>query len=366
MKRVFLIILTICSLNIYSSSDFKYQDFSNKSQSLAKALISEFRYSGYEEFYQSYSEVFLANQVFVKGESRFMVKIGLRANKEYQNKFISLDNGEVLNFEVGKRPISIYFENIAKVEKLQIAKSLKQFISQQLQSGRFHRKYSILDLIIPKAQATECENQLEELVNIDELKAPIDRFNHDYLMTQASGCVQKALSAAWARTGGLIEDTGKGLWNFIKSPVKSAKSFWSKAVDTYKTTKDFISNIDEKLKGLGQALGDLSVESQVQLVCSLVGNLGTSVLLNVITKGPLGLANAMTSLATISKRINSSAKFLKLVDQLKEAGKLGKDKAQSLMDKLISTKNEEGLAKVNTLSSANMANLSVEYAACAL
>ncbi|WP_412470845.1 hypothetical protein [Halobacteriovorax sp. RT-2-4] len=365
MRGILILILTIYGLCAYSSNDFKYQDRSNDFKGLAKSLIAEYEYQDFSGFYQNYSEHFLANQVFTKGSERFLIKLGLEADPNHLNKFIELERGEVVNFNVNSTPVSIYFENISKVEKYKIVKSVKGFVAKQIKKGSF-KKYTLLDLIIPKAHALECENQLEEIVNINDLQAPIDKFNKDYLMSQASGCVQKALSAAWARTGGLVQDVGSGVWNFIKSPVKSAKKFWNSAVDTYETTKEFITQIDEKLAALGDALGAMSVESQVQLVCALVGNLGSNVLLNVIMKGPLGLANAMTSLADLSKRVTSSAKFLQLLDQLKNVGKLGKDKVGELINKVLTTNNKEGLDKVNSLSSANYVNLTVEYAACAL
>ncbi|MFG1494286.1 hypothetical protein ABMA75_12035 [Halobacteriovorax sp. ZH4_bin.1] len=365
MRGILFLILTIYGLCAYSSTDFKYQDRSNDFQGLAKALIAEYQYQDFDGFYQNYSEHFLANQVFVKGAERFFVKLGLETDAGKLNKFIPLAAGDVVNFKVGKTPISIYFENIAKVEKYKIVKSVKGFVANQMRKGSF-KKYTLIDLFIPKAHAVECNNQLEEIVNIDDLQAPVDRFNKDYLMAQASGCVQKALSAAWAKTGGLVQDVGSGIWNFIKSPVKSAKKFWNSAVDTYETTKEFITQIDQKLASLGEALGALSLESQIQLVCSLVGSLGSNVLVNVIMRGPLGLGNAMTSLADLSKRVTSSAKFLQLLDQLKSAGKLGKEKVGELINKILTTKNKDGLEKVNSLSSANYVNLTVEYAACAL
>lgn len=344
---------------LYSQAlSFDYRDLSERFDKRKQVVTNKLNLSGYQKFYRSNSPAFLVDQVFENGEKLVFLKIGLKSESDYQKKFISFRDGYIYNFNHSGIPISLYFKNLNQIQRLKVIKQVRSFLSL--------KKFSIFQLLFPKAYAQDCVNTLEPIVNLENIQRPVEKFNQDYLLSQASSCVQKALGAVWERTGGLVSDIGEGVWNFIKSPIKSSKEFWNKSIDTYEVTKKFISNIENEMKNLGHALGGLSTESQIQLACSLAGNLGGSVLLSVITGGAAGLANGVVALQQNTAKLIKSSSVIKLLDRLKLEGRLSKEKLSQLLDKIILTKNKEGLTKVNRLSQANMSKLTLEYASCAL
>ncbi|WP_157679983.1 hypothetical protein [Bacteriovorax sp. DB6_IX] len=353
----FVVLITALMHNFLFA--YNYQDLSSKYEAQAQAFFKDFQYKDYQSFYRQRHESHLVDQVYLKGESQFFIKIGLRAEKSETNKFLKHRDLIVYNTHFSNIPVAISFKKMNSLQRRSVLRSLKSYF-------RYQKLYSLIELFIPSAQAQDCMNQMAPIVDVENLTAPVQKFNRDYLMSQATGCVQKALSGAWDRTGGVVEDIGRGLWNFIKSPIKSAGEFWDKAVDTYKVTKEFVTKIDEKMAALGDALGSLTLESQVQLVCSLVGNIGGSVLLGVITGGPAGLANAMSSLASMTNRVVKATKALSILDKLKYAKKIGNDKFEELINKMLTTNKTVELDRVNELANNNMTRLTMEYASCAL
>lgn len=337
---------------------YDYSDLSANFSTQSKAISNKLRLKGFEKFYGKSNPIFLVDQVFERGHQKVFVKIGLRTKAQNQKKFISFRKGHIYNFSHSGLPVSLYFENMNQIQRLKVVKRIRSFLSL--------KKFSLLNILLPNAYAQDCTASMDPILQVEDLERPVQKFNQDYLLKQASGCVQKALAGAWQRTGGLVEDVGKGIWSFIKSPIKSSKEFWNKAVDTYEVTKKFIANIESEMSKLGQALGSLSVESQVQLACSMVGSIGGGVLLGIITGGPAGIANGVFSLQKSTARLIKMTNVLKLLDKLKAQGKIGKEKMSQLLDKIILTDNKAGLAKVNDLANANFSKLTMEYASCAL
>jgi hypothetical protein len=355
LRILYFLILSILSTNLLA---YEYHDLSGNFSSQSKSLSKKLRLRGFDKFYRTNDQLFLVDQVFEKGDQRVFVKLGLRTKLENQKKFISFRKGHIYNFSQSGMPVSIYFENMSQIQRLKVVKRVRSFLSL--------KKFSLMNIIMPNAYAQDCTATMDPILSVEHLEEPVQKFNKDYLMQQASGCVQKALAGAWQRTGGLVEDVGRGIWSFIKSPIKSSKEFWNKAVDTYEVTKKFIANIDTEMSKLGQALGSLSVESQVQLACSLVGSIGGGVLMGMITGGPAGIANGVLTLQQSTARLVKMTNVLKLFDKLKAQGKIGKEKMSQLLDKIILTQNKAGLEKVNDLANANFSKLTMEYASCAL
>ncbi len=350
-------------------ADYNYQDLNLKADhqaSIQSYIRYELNIPQFTRFYQNpVNEIQYVDQVFQKGDGLVFIKSNLKAPSSYLEQFIPHRKGLIYNTKNGDHYLSFYFIAISKETSEAIVKAVKAKLS--------HKKFVWQDLFISEAYASDnpvnCETAPPpETLNpqvAKQLEGYSNELSAEFLITQSTSCIQQTLAGAWNATGGMVKDIGRGIMSFLRNPIKSSVEFWDGAVDTFKATKNFLVNIRSELKALGTTLASLDTSTQVALVCQLVGSIGATTLVGVLTRGPAGLSSGLVKLALQTKRVKELAKVFKSFDLLKDTLPSGVE-VKDLIGKALSTTQTRVLEQLKSLSEFRLPYLTQRYALCAL
>jgi hypothetical protein len=349
--------------------NFQYKDKSSKTNLSAPAnftqryIREQFRIEGFNKFYTGrYQPLQYVDQIFENKNQLVMIKSGLEAPQELLEKEISFRSGHLRHIKSGQIQLSIYFEKVSLKMRNRISDSLKKSVAG--------KKVSFIDYLIPTFYADEtngCEIDSTTLgeSNLHDVENVSNELSASYLLSLSSSCIQDVISGAWAATGGVLTSAAQGLFSFIKNPIKSGQKFWNGAVNIYKSTKNFIANFKTEIKGMMTTIASLSTETQVSLICQLVGSLGSATIIGLLTSGPLGLSRTLIKLSQQVKKVKRLAGVFKAFEKLR--GKLPDGvEVKDLIGRALKSTKENVLRKLIQLSDTGFPRLTQRYALCAL
>lgn len=357
MKNVYLFFISLFLLQS-AFADFTYKDESKSSGNDAYKIRYTQKIEQLNGFYTTeYAGYQLVDQVFEGTGFQIFVKVGLVVSDEkLLKKFEPFKEGYLYHDHLGKTPIAIYFRNL----DLQKAKQYKTKILRYFGAN----KLTLIDLIIPKANAGECDwdNGLTPSGQLAAMAPVAGHFDATELLTHSKSCVLNALKGAWDATGGAAIGIAKGFMDFVSNPIKAAGEFWDSAVNTYEKTKEFLTHFRSSINELKETLVGLPTEAKVSLVCNLVSRIGTSVLVGILTGGPAGMLRGVSALALNISRIKGVSSAISLISKLK----IPKDKLGQAFDRILSSNNVRALDDMEFLASNNMGKMTWEMAQCGL
>jgi hypothetical protein len=128
-------------------------------------------------------------------------------------------------------------------------------------------------------------------------------FAVDTVVQQIWPCIVGVLQGAWDATGGLVSSAA----NCVLHPIQCA----NQAADAFRNGYQFLTNIVTELQKVGSALSHLKTDELIQLVCAVVGEIGTDILMAVLT---VGAASGKLGL-TVAKIVT---KILKIAEVVKK------------------------------------------------
>lgn len=288
----------------------------------------------------------------------------MKLDSKYLNRKIPLKAGTAYHFLVAGNIYAVLMRNLSEVEISQIIQSIKDNLPK--------KKFTLTDLFINQANASDgvpnCESVQPSTIDpsvVAPVVAVTSEVTVDYLIDQSKSCIQDVLSGAWSSTGELVGDIGEGVMSFLRSPLKSMERFWDGAVETYHSTSRFLSNIETEMKGIVSSLSQLSTETQVSMICQLVGAIGAPVLIGIVTRGPVGAAAALTQFAAKVTRLKEMVSVVKALE-LTKSTLPSAESFKELTTKILRSTNNLGLEKLKSLAEFNMPRLTQRYALCAL
>jgi hypothetical protein len=117
-------------------------------------------------------------------------------------------------------------------------------------------------------------------------------------------CTRNFFMGVWDSTGGLISS---GI-SCVTSPLDCASS----AVDALANVWTFMSNLVDSVNQMSAAISNLSFQQKVDLICDLVGAIGTDVAIAILTVGSASGKLALT-ISKITAKISSISKTLRFI-----------------------------------------------------
>ncbi len=163
------------------------------------------------------------------------------------------------------------------------------------------------------ANQVSCEQGPENYLPVDQQTIQsAQTLSGSTILSGALDCGWAVLQGAWDTTGGLIAGAANCIW----SPIECAQS----ARTAFNNAKNFITNIVEESRAVIDGISGLPANEKVNLICSIIGSIGTDVLLAILTAGAAsgklgitlaGIAFRLTQIASIFRRVTYlSAKLL--------------------------------------------------------
>jgi hypothetical protein len=135
--------------------------------------------------------------------------------------------------------------------------------------------------------AEECNYDAANTVD-QNFTQPLNDASKFSIISAAKDCLLNILNGVWDATAGLAETA----WDCLWAPIDCAES----GIKAVKNAYHFISNLSEELNKVWSSLKNMTGPQIAELVCGLVGEIGTDVLLAILTggaaSGKLGLTVA--------------------------------------------------------------------------
>lgn len=132
----------------------------------------------------------------------------------------------------------------------------------------------------------------------------LGQISQTVLMEYAWPCAKGVLQGVWDASGGLVASAASCVW----SPIQCAR----KARTAMKNAYEFFSNITQQVSQAMAALSSLPADAMAEVVCAIIGGIGTDVLLAVLTGGALSGKLAI-SMAKIALKLRQLAVLAKKV-----------------------------------------------------
>lgn len=171
------------------------------------------------------------------------------------------------------------------------------------------------------ADTTEGSARCSSCVSSDK-EGLFDKFLSGSVMGGVFSCISNLASAS----ADSVSSMASGIMEFFDNPSKK----WDQLKETWTSTKDFFSdfkgNVSKMINALGGAIGfvsDLDGGQLTQIVCSVLGALGPSVILGALTGAGVGLlllkvANALKSMGAVVKVMSALSKLGKISENTSE------------------------------------------------
>jgi len=350
----FIMAFLLFSINIFA---LQYSDTFDQFKTGKYKIRTMTHLNELRAFYQHrYNEYELVDQVFESANGkRVFVKVGLEFPRNYHKVVRPMDGGYLYHELMGEIPVAILFQNI---ERKDIDKYV-MLIRAKLSKSRFTFKNPLFQNAYASCGVEIAAMSSVQLASIAKIG---DRVEMNFLMDNAKSCLNEALSGAWQATGGLAASAASGFMSFIKNPVKAATKFWDSAVSTFEKTKEFVMNIKSSLKEVGEVIVAMPAQAKAMIVCNLIGSIGTTALVGILTGGPAGLARALTTLASKVSLIKGVKSALGVLSKLR----LPQEKLNGVFSKILKSDNKKGLDDLEFMAGHGMEKMTLEVATCAL
>lgn len=312
-------------------------------------------------------EAYFADQVYSKSNGEFMFRLGVKFPDKHNNKMIRINDGVAYHF-VDTIPVALFSRNISE-KRFQ---ALINIFKSEFKKVSKKREYSFLDKLNPlpsaQAQRVGCydPNLVVPSINLTDYEKVNKHVTTSATLAFASDCFMDAIKQAWSATGGMIKDTAKGIWNFIKSPVKSAKSAWQGAVNMVKVTKDFVMNMEQNISKLGDAFASLSPEMISKIMCMLVGTLGGEQLLKMLINPAVGIALLIPKVVKMFKKLGSSGAILKTLEKASAGFEDSSKMTSQFLSNFLSNTSSKFSNTLSLLAKYDMGDRLMEYGVCAV
>jgi len=187
-------------------------------------------------------------------------------------------------------------------------------------------KYLLLILlfILPATSwaAQECTYAEAETIS-QKFTGALNDVSKNAILSAAKDCLLSVLDGVWNATGGLAESA----WDCITSPIDCAES----GIESIKGAYHFITNLSSELNKMWTSLKEIPGDELADFICGIVGELGTDVLLGILTAG----AGSAKLALTISKVTMKIAKIAKILGKLSGVSlKVLREVSDSVLDQL--------------------------------
>jgi hypothetical protein len=156
----------------------------------------------------------------------------------------------------------------------------------------------LLTLLPTLTQAAECTAYTPQTVSAEFTK-PLNQISKFEILKAVKDCLLNVLNGIWDSTVGVAKSAMDCIW----SPIDCVES----AVDGVKNAYQFISNLSSELSKIWGSLKNMTGQQMTELLCGLVGEIGTDVLIAILTagaaSGKLGItiARVMLKIQKISR-----------------------------------------------------------------
>ena len=376
MRLLLFSVLFILFLPITFAESYNYTDVSLRDQlkynNAATDLNSKIKKYLFNKNFRSLSshvlpEFYFANFAYMKNENTGVyIKFGVDVDKKIQNQFLKIDHGMVYHFKNSDWSVAILYKNLNEAERLSINSKIKYEISSLKKTYVFNRIINELGLV--KNVYADSENCAPGFTNMPitglaDHEKIANKGSHDSYFSIAGDCFMEALKGAWEGTGGMVSDIGSGIWNFIKSPIKSIGKAWDSTVNMVKATSNFMTNLSENLGKLTGVLANLGFDMVKTLLCSVIGNLGGDQLLKFILNPAAGAVLLAASVAKMITKITKVGKVLEIIDKMKNSVNGGVEAVKLAINNLIKG-SEKFLDNIKSLSDNGLEKLTMRYATC--
>lgn len=124
------------------------------------------------------------------------------------------------------------------------------------------------------------------------------------ILNAAWSCTKNFFMGVWDATGGAAKDA----WDCVTSPIDCAQS----AVQGVKNAWNFLKDLSSNLGQMWENLSSLTPQQKVDIVCELVGSIGSSVAIGILTAGAASALAART-IVMLTTKVAKIAKVLKRI-----------------------------------------------------
>ena len=174
-----------------------------------------------------------------------------------------------------------------------------------------------------------------------------------------------AFRQAYEATVGTVRDVGRGIWNFIKNPVKGVQDAWEGAVNMVTVVGEFITNFRSQMSSIIDALTGVSHEFLMNIICGVIGGIGAGTLIRLLANPAAGMASAMARVATIARTLSGSVDVIKAIDRATRYFNDVPRHLRIITDNLLNA-SSSGLRTLNNLVSNGFEKLVYRKAVCGI
>lgn len=178
------------------------------------------------------------------------------------------------------------------------------------------------------AQQVDCSAGPESYLPVSaQTTRTAETLSSSTLLAGALDCGWGVLKGAWDATGGLVAGAANCIW----SPIECAQS----ARTAFNNAKHFITNIVQESKAVIDGISGLPDSEKINLICSIIGSIGTDVLIAILTAGAASGKLAIT-ISNIVLKVTKIAGIFRRVGYLpaKLLGKMSRA-ALNKVDELV-------------------------------
>lgn len=343
-------------------------DYSNLIYKLNKKLSHRFNKLGYSTLYKyKLPEVYFADTVYINKEKMFFIKLGVELRDiSKNNQIIKINDGLAFHFD-DQIKVSLFSKNIPRYKFLELIKFFRYKFGTLKKKDKY-TSYNYLK-IISNAQADESCFEMDinksilNTTTFDKVNSEVESAS---ISSIAGDCFMSAVKQAWESTGGFVQDSAKGIWNFIKSPIKSASKAWSGAVNMVKTTTSFIKDFKSNLKSLKDVFNGISYEVISSLLCSVTGMLGGDHILKMLINPAVGLALLVPKVIKMINKISKSKNFIQALNRMNNLQTTSMKNIKNLIRNFLASSSQKFSKTLNTLSKYKFDKHLLEYGTCGI
>jgi F0F1-type ATP synthase delta subunit len=182
---------------------------------------------------------------------------------------------------------------------------------------------------------TQCYKDVNNpLTSVD----PLQKVDESFLMRTAWPCAKGVFKGAWEATGGLVASAGR----CVLSPFECARSAKKAVKNAYIFFSEFTANVSKAFA----AFDDMPGEAKAEIICSIIGGIGTDVLLAILTAGAASGKIAIT-LSKLTSKLSRLAEIGRMAVNI-PIGKLAKlsEKYLDKVKQLLSRGYEDDVARL--------------------
>ena len=279
--------------------DFMYSESSNVGNQ-DKMILSYFNNAfsdlGYKPLNGNLNgalpELFV-DQIYQKNESYVFLKLGLKTNKNVENRLIDHPDGKIYHFTELNTNAAFFFYQL---ESSAINKVITKFKPN---------KISLLNLVISKSygQSSQChmQNAIKKTTSSSEAIAL-----HSF--------ADLALKCAVTALGGAKDQLTETV-TFFKTLFSNPSKMWSETIEKFKGLIETVKNLRPEIENFIKQIKSLNSDQVGEILCNMIGSAVVGALLGGgIAKLGVFLLNKIQSFQKVFKIMNKlknkSSEFL--------------------------------------------------------